>query len=331
MTPLRVGLAGAGWVTQHHLEGWRRERARAQVVAICDPDIERAQARARAFGIDQVFRDAAEMLAHARLDALDVAAPREAHAALVRLAAAHTIPVLCQKPLAPTMAEASRLVGDVEASTRLMVHENWRFRPCYRQIRQWLAEGRIGAVQQAQMTLLSSGLVADAEGRYPALVRQPFVATLQRALVSEILIHHIDTLRFLLGELQLVHASLGRSCPAMRGEDRATALFETAARAPVVLMANLGVHGEPAALVDRLVLVGERGTIRLSGELLRCEGHETLECRHDSAQGYADSYAAAISHFIDGLLQGGEFETGPSDNLRTLALVESVYERGGAP
>ena len=325
--PLRIGLIGAGWVTQHHLAGWQRESARARVVAITDPSPANAQARADAFGIDTVYADAPSMFAAEKLDAVDIASPRETHAGLVRLAASHGIPTICQKPLAPTFDEAARLVDEVSAiaGMRLMVHENWRFRPYYRQIGAWLREERIGRVLQAQMTLLSAGLFPDARVLLPALERQPFVATLARALVLEILIHHIDTLRFLLGEMKVMHARIGRASPAMSGEDRATVSFDTATGATVLLLANLGAHGEPPALADRLTLIGERGTIKLHGNTLTCDGERPDMRRYDMPQCYADAYAATISHFIDALASGAEFETSPQDNLRTLRLVEDIY------
>ena len=156
--PLRIGLVGAGWVTRFHLEGWQRLAGRAEVVAIADPGLERAQARAEAFGIDAVFDSAEAMLDAVVLDAVDIAAPREHHAGIVRLAAARGLAVLCQKPLAPTHEEACALVREVEGACRLMVHENWRFRPYYRDLSQWLSQGLIGDVLQVQMTLLTSGL-----------------------------------------------------------------------------------------------------------------------------------------------------------------------------
>lgn len=324
---LRVGLVGAGWVTQHHLAGWRRESARARVVAIADPSGERAQERAAAFAIDAVYADAEAMLAAGSLDAIDIAAPREAHAGLVRLAARYGVPALCQKPLAPTFSDARALVDDIASvpGMRFMVHENWRFRPYYRQLGAWLREGRIGRVLQAQMTLLSSGLLPDAHGKLPAIERQPFLATLDRALVMEILIHHIDTLRFLLGDMRLVHSQIGRGSPAMAGEDRATLTFATEGGATVLLLANLVAAGEPPTLTDRLVLVGATGTIRLDGDTLTCYGGHAETIRYDLPAAYLDSYAAVIGHFLDRLASGGPFETSPEDNLRTLRLVENVY------
>jgi len=323
--PLRIGLVGAGFVSQHHLAGWARLAGQAQVLAIADPDAAAAQSRAAAFGIAQTFASAAEMLAQIGLDAVDIAAPREFHAGLVRLAAQKGLAVLCQKPLAPDLGQARELVAHVDGQCRLMVHENWRFRPYYRDMARLLRDGRIGDVVQAQMTLLSSGLLPDAIGALPTLVRQPFIATLDRALVMEILIHHIDTLRFLLGDLRLRHSRLGRGSPAMRGEDRAFLAFDTAAGAPVALISNLLVHGQPAALVDHLTLIGTRGTLTLEGDRLRCFGPGACELGYDMSACYSQSYASAIAHFVECLRSGAPFETQPGDNLRTLELVEAAY------
>jgi predicted dehydrogenase len=123
------------------------------------------------------------MLGAERLDAIDIAAPRENHASLVRMGVARGLAVLCQKPLAPTLAEAEALVAETRGA-RLMVHENWRFRRYYRDAATWLPAGAIGAVQQCQITLLTSGLLPDPDGNRPALVRQPFLLHEPRLLVN---------------------------------------------------------------------------------------------------------------------------------------------------
>jgi predicted dehydrogenase len=325
---LKVGLIGAGWVTQHHLRAWQRLSHKAKVVAIADPSRERAGERAREFDVAQVYASAEELMAKAGVDAVDIAAPREVHASLVRMAAARGLPILCQKPLAPSFDEARALVDEVSSQARLMVHENWRFRPYYRQMGQWIREGFTGPVTQASMTLLTSGFLPDAEGKLPAIVRQPFMARLDRALVMEVLIHHIDTLRFLLGELTLVHSKLGKQCAQIAGEDRASLTFVSEAGAVVTLIANFCVHGEPAAQSDHLVVIGERGTVRLAGDTLNGYGTESRVLKYDMQDAYVGSYAAAIEHFVDALANDTPFETSPEDNLRTLSLVEQIYARG---
>ena len=139
--PLRVALAGAGMISWHHLVGWRALGERVRLVAVCDPDAAKAAKRADEFSIPKVYRDAGAMFASEAIDALDVASPRETHAAWVDAATGRGIDVLCQKPMTPTLAESVALVKRTEGKSRLMVHENWRFRPWYRELKRWIAAG----------------------------------------------------------------------------------------------------------------------------------------------------------------------------------------------
>jgi predicted dehydrogenase len=325
---IRIGLIGAGWVTQHHLDAYKTLTDRAQVVAIADPLAEARQARAQAYGIPNSYADAADMIAHERLDAVDIATPRATHVAMCRLAASNGVAVLCQKPLAPSYEQARALVSEWPQGVRLMVHENWRFRPHYRQIRQWLDAGRIGPVRQALMTIFTSGLKPDADGKLPAVVRQPFFATEERLLLMEVMIHHVDTLRFLLGPLALDGARLGHACAGVRGEDRATLMMSSPHGAAVVLTGDFMATGYPAAQFDRLEIFGETGTIRLSGTTLELIGATPVTQQVDLDANYKASYRGAISHFLDCLASGAPFETAPADNLDTLRLIEEAYARG---
>ena len=325
---IRMGLIGAGWVTQHHLDAYETLTERAQVVAIADPSADARHARAQAYGIPSSYADAVVMIAREALDAVDIATPRATHVAMCRLAASKGLAVLCQKPLAPSYEQARALVSEWPQGVRLMVHENWRFRPHYRQIRQWLDEGRIGPVRQALMTIFTSGLKQDVDGRLPAVVRQPFFATEERLLLMEVMIHHVDTLRYLLGPLALDGARLGHSCTGVRGEDRATLMMSSPQGAAVVLTGDFMAAGYPAAQFDRLEIFGEKGAIRLSGTTLELIGAESITRTVDLDANYKASYRQAISHFLDCLASGAPFETSPADNLETLRLIEEAYARG---
>ncbi|APV48589.1 oxidoreductase [Betaproteobacteria bacterium GR16-43] len=326
---MKVGLIGAGWVTQHHLRAWRSQHPRAKVVAIADPSADRASDRAREFDIPVVFPSAARLVERGDIDAIDVASPREFHAEAVRLAADRGIPVLCQKPLAPNFAEAERLADEVAGRTRLMVHENWRFRRYYREARAWLDGGVAGQVVQARMTLLSSGLIPDAAGKLPGLERQPFMRGLDRMLVMEVLIHHLDTLRFLLGPLTVEASRIGRTCPQIRGEDHALVTLATRTGAAVILHGNMAAHGHPPAFRDRLEILGDRATIAFEEGRLTATGAETREVTFDLAETYQASYDAVVGHFVDALRFDAPFETAPADNLETLKLVERIYQLDG--
>jgi predicted dehydrogenase len=327
--PLRIGLIGAGMVSRHHLIAWVDIADQARVVAVADPSRDNAARRAAEFGIPQSYADAEAMLAATELDAVDIAAPRQLHAPLVRLAAKRRLPVLCQKPLAPNLHEAIELVAEVKDLTRLMVHENWRFRGYYRDAAAWLRAGRIGNVKQAQLTLLTSGVLPGPDGLRPALERQPFMRGEKRMLVAEVLIHHLDTLRMLLGPLRVTAAGLSRSYSEMAGEDGAVIQMQADSGGTVTIFASFAAHGFPAAQLDRLEILGENGSIRLDGPLLTCSGASAAERRYDLAAEYQGSYNRTIAHFVQSLRDNTPFETAPEDNIETLRLVEDCYRLSG--
>lgn len=337
MTELRIGLIGAGWVTEHHLDGYRELDGLAKVVAIADPNAKAREGRMQAYGIDAGFETAEEMLERmaGKLDAVDVASPREWHVSHVKLAASAGLPVLCQKPLAPDLAAAESLIGALPPDVRLMVHENWRFRPHYRLISEWLKADRIGPVRQVLMRIFTGGLVPGPEGELPALTRQPMLADLERMLMMEVLIHHVDALRYLVGPMHLHAALTGQSCAALKGEDRASLLFSAGPdeSAAVTILGDFMAHGREAAQIDQLDIFGRDGAIRLDADgasLFRGTGRiEHVDT--DFTANYKASYRETIRYFCEGVLSGNSFKAELADNLKTLRLIQSAYEISGKP
>ncbi|MEO8303119.1 MAG: Gfo/Idh/MocA family oxidoreductase [Betaproteobacteria bacterium] len=328
--PLRVALAGAGMISWHHLTAWHKAGDRVRLVAVCDPDLDKATKRATEFSIPNVYRDADAMFSAEGIDALDVASPRETHAAWTEAAAARGIDVLCQKPMTPTLAESEALVRRVEGKSRLMVHENWRFRPWYRELKRWIAAGEIGDVRFAHMDMISSGILPDANGRRPSFERQPFMQHEERLMIAEILIHHLDTMRYLCGELTVVGARTAHTAADVRGETLAAIFLESATGAPVEVSGTMAAPGYPARPPDRMEIVGTRASAVFDDWKLQLLGGAPKSQGFDRDAGYQASFDGVIAHFIDCIETGAPFETGPDDNLKTLRLVEDAYRAAGS-
>lgn len=317
---LRVGMVGAGMVSEYHIAGWLA-CPKAALVAIADPDLEKVDARGRLVPGARMFASLSEMLRGCDLDAVDIVTQPSTHGSLIAEAQAAGLHVMCQKPLAPDLVQAEKIAVALCPDTRVMVHENWRWRPQYRALRQALDTHRVPRPERFELRLESSGLLPDPQGCYPALQRQPFFADMPRFLVYEVLVHHLDTLSFLFGDVEIEAAELARHCRAIVGEDRADILL-TAGGIPGRLLANFCVNDAPPLPSDSLFFNGTSEPI-IEGWSLRISERE-----NDSwgLNGYQQSYTSTIQHFVECLETGAQFETSVGQTTEILKLVEKVYQ-----
>ncbi|QYK41117.1 MAG: Gfo/Idh/MocA family oxidoreductase [Paracoccaceae bacterium] len=324
---LRVALVGAGMIGLYHLRAWRA--AGAEVVAVCDLDAGKARARAEEFGIARVTTDAAALFKDGGFDAVDIAASVAAHAPVARMAADHGVHVMVQKPLRETVAEAEALLDDVGDRVRVMVHENYRFRPHYMTIRRWIDEGRIGTPRHVTIACRGSGL-CPRPGTVPFLIeRQPYLTGFRRNLVFETMIHHLDVLRCLVGPLTVVSARLNRLATGLPGEDTAAILMQTPGGLIATADGCICAPGYPQLHGDRLEVIGTTGTAVMDLNRVYLVGQEDAAETVDLTGRYQECFDTAMAAFVAGLRDGTPFETEARDNLETLRLMESVYRAAG--
>ncbi|MGQ9504006.1 MAG: Gfo/Idh/MocA family protein [Thermogutta sp.] len=327
---LRGVCIGAGYFSHYHYDAWQRI-PEVEIVAFCSRDPKRIQAVQERFGIARVYGDYREMLDCEKPDFVDIITPPPTHLEMCQEAAKRGIHIICQKPLAPTLEEAKTLVDVVIASgVRFMVHENFRFQPWYRKIKQILTEGTLGQI----FSLYIQTRMGDGWGENAYLDRQPYFRDYPRLLIYETGVHFIDTFRYLLGEIGRVTAWLRRLNPVIAGEDCGLVVCEFLLGAIGVWDANRyneANYPNPRYTFGQTLLEGERGSIRVypDGRLtlqLLGTSEETVEYR-PSQHGFAgDCCYAAQRHFVDGLLAGTPFETSGEDYLKTLTVQEAVYQ-----
>lgn len=328
--PLRVAVLGCGMISESHLQAWSRCQG-AEVVAVCDPVAARARARAGQFRIQSAYDDAAAMLDAQRPDLVDIITPRETHADMLRLAAAHGVhAALCEKPLCPSFEEAGQLLRDLQGRLRVMVNENWRYRAYFRRIADWLHAGRLGTVTLARIALWRSSMLARPEdGRIHSLTRQPFLQHEKRVLIAESLIHEIDVMRALFGELEVLACSTGRACTEIVGEDSATLLLRNPQGLTITIDGVMTAAGHAVRAPDRLEIAGTRCSVLLDDAVLRLFGAEEETLRYDEAAVRQGCFDASVQHFVDQVRGGGAFWTSAEDQLGSLRVMEDAYRLAG--
>jgi predicted dehydrogenase len=316
-------LVGCGYFARIQMKDWLRLAAHVRLAAVCDLDLARAEAFARYFGVPRVYTDPAAMLDEIRPAFLDAATRPDSHRALVEMAAARRVHVLCQKPFAPSYEDCVAMVETCErAGVRLMVNENWRWQAWYREIARILASGRIGAVRNVVWIHSNSDGLLD-----PPYPNQPYFAQMPRLLIYETLVHYLDTARFLFGEPARLRCATKRNNRRIAGEDQADIRLEYASGLRVwITGTRCGSVLENGAAMGRMRIDGSRGTLQMMGDgRILLDGHPQAFMPPEA--GYkGDSAYATQRHFAECLASGAEFETSGRAYLGTVRLVEAAYQ-----
>ena len=325
---MKIALIGCGFFAMNQLHAWNGI-AGAEVVALCDRDPERLSIAAALAPKAATYTDAAEMFAAGGFDVVDIATTVGSHRALVEMAASHQVHVICQKPIAPTLADARAMVDAVDATGKtLMIHENFRWQSAVRAVIDALRSGAIGEPFFGRISFRSG---------YDVYAGQPYLAEGERFIIEDLGIHILDIARALFGDATRITATTRRVNPAIKGEDVATMLLDHASGVTSVVDCSYATRRSPETFPESLIEIdGTLGTLRLdAGYTLSVQIGDQVETRDVSPTllSWADrpwhniqeSVQIIQQHFVDCLNQGIAPETDGQDNLKTFALVEAAY------
>jgi predicted dehydrogenase len=261
---VRIGIVGTGWWAEAmHLPSFG-SHPRARITAICGRNAGRAAELARRAGGARVFADYGELVA-SDVDAVVVATPDDLHHPVTMAALDAGRHVLCEKPMANSLADARAMLAKAEAAgVRHMMMFSWRWQPHWLYIKRLLDEGFVGRCHYASIAFVSDGAL------HPSYQWRMDGRRATGAL-GDLGSHMFDFTRWLLGEVQGVGARLTRAIDrsAWGGEPTAdTAAVSLALEGGTLAQIHLGMA---AAYGDAIV--------RLRAEFQGDEG--TLEAQHD--------------------------------------------------
>ena len=327
--PLKIAVVGSGFFSQFHYDAWSRLQD-AELVGAASLDPKGLADVAGRFGVGALFDDVGVMLDQTKPDLLDIVAPPAVHRTLLEEAAKRGVDVICQKPLGGDLETARAMVEIADAARiALVVHENFRFQPWYREAKRVIESGRLGEITNISFRLRPG----DGQGPDAYLDRQPYFQTMERFLVHETAIHQIDCFRYLMGEISAVFARLRRLNPAIKGEDAGLLLFEFASGAAGLFDGNRLIDfpaENPRLTMGAMMIEGTGGALRLDGDgglwLRPHRGGEEFYPYDWANRGFGgDCVFALQQHVLSHFMRGAALENRADEYLRNLEIEEAIY------
>lgn len=197
-SPVRIGLVGAGRMGSNHARLIATSVPQAKLVGIADVNADAARGLAGEVGDPTVYGSMAELLAAPDLDAVLIATSSSYHLDAIRLAASAGVDILCEKPIALTLADTDAAIAAAEAAgVRLQCGFMRRWEPDYVRAKARLSSGEYGR------PMLFKSLQFDPEPP-PLAFADP---TVSGGIMVDMGIHEFDLARWLMDdEVVEVHA-----------------------------------------------------------------------------------------------------------------------------
>jgi myo-inositol 2-dehydrogenase / D-chiro-inositol 1-dehydrogenase len=318
---IRFALLGCGRIGRVHADSID-VHPRAELAWVYDPIDSAAQEVAKQYGastapsVDAAMEDPS-------VDAVVIASATPTHVDLLTRAARAGKAVLCEKPIDLDVARVDRCWVEIAAlNPTIMVGFNRRFDPSFREVKERVAAGDIGRLEQ--LTIVS---------RDPAPAPREYLAA-SGGLFRDMTIHDFDLARFFLGEIVEVYATganvvadyiaelgdIDSAVVVMRGTDGTLCHITNSRRSVFGYDQRLEAFGSAGMLS-----VGNQHptSVRLFNATQTEAAPEYLNFFLDR---YTPAYRAELDHLITAIEQGSQPGPGFTDGREALALADAAVE-----
>lgn len=272
---IRIGLVGCGFMGKCHTNAYKKipyiysaAKVLPRLAVLCDQKADIVEREAARYGFEQYTTDWKELAADPAIDVLDNCTPDPMHPAPCIAALEHGKHVVCEKPMAITVADARRMRDAAAAAKgKAMCTFNYRFFPAVRLAKDLIADGKIGTVYQVRIHYLQMA------GHDPSLSPDKawYSAWPHSGGLQGIGSHAIDQCRFLVGEIASVSALVrtfnkdraipSHGCPAeITSDEGSAAVLEFAGGAIGVLESSVVATGRRNYLAWEIN--GSKGSLR---------------------------------------------------------------------
>ena len=340
MDRLRVLVLGAAFSADLHMNAYAAIRDRVEIAAIADLDAGRAKALEGRYGIEGygLYGDFREAIAKVDCDLVDICLPNFLHCEPSLLALESGRHVICEKPMATTVADAERMTACAKANGRHIYYaEDWLFAPALRKALEIVRSGGIGELQYIRARECHGGS------------HSPFAQKIEYCGGGSMIHLGIHPVGFVLAAMgggwrEVVAMASGGGAGnirhnSMEGEDWAAAMIKFIDGRTALVEGNYLTCGGMEDSIDFYGTSGCQHADLTFSSALSCFSAGGLDYTVEKAETttgwsrpavdekYNMGYNDEIARFVELASQGREADKGArgEDGLEALRLVECIY------
>ncbi|WNQ12378.1 Gfo/Idh/MocA family oxidoreductase [Paenibacillus aurantius] len=343
MTKVKIGLIGAGSISESHLDAYSKNDQTAEIYAICDLNGERAQAKADKYGATRVYTDYHELLADSEVEAVSICTWNNTHAEIAIAALRAGKHVLVEKPLCRTVEEALQVEQAVKESGKILqVGFVRRYDRNAEVVRQFIDSGELGEIYYAKASCLRR--LGNPGGWFSDIERSG------GGPVIDLGVHVIDICWYMMGRPKVVSVSantynkLGNRANVKNlsfykaadydaskntVEDLANALIRFENGASLMVDVSFTLHAKQDELSVKLY--GDKGGVELEPNIqLVLEKHDTIlnvTPQTDSTSfNFPSAFQNEIRMFLHSVQSGDTPRSPVQDGVEVMKMLCGIYE-----
>lgn len=330
VSQLRFAIVGCGRIAQRHAEHIGKK---ARLTAVCDLVPERADALAAAYGAKAFYSIDDLLKESASFDVLSVCSPNGLHAEHSIKALHAGVHVLCEKPMALTVADCGNMLQAAEKNNRrLFAIKQNRYNPPVAAVKKIIEKGKLGKIYSVQLNCFWNRNEAYYSNSWKGTKK------LDGGTLYTQFSHFIDLLYWMIGDIDEVKAMMQNyhHHNIIEFEDTGVVLlrFSNGALGTV----HYTVNSFQKNMEGSLTIFGEKGTVKIGGQYLneleyqQIEGYTIKDLPEGNKPNNYGTYVGSMSNHdlvydnvIEVLEKGGSITTSAFEGLKTVEIIQKIY------
>lgn len=350
MSKLKVGVVGAG-IGRRHLQGYSQLPDAVEIAAICDVDEARLKEIGDMFSVPLRYTNVYDFIQSGEIEAVSVCLPNNLHAPISIAALEAGLHVLCEKPIADSVAGAQKIVeAAAVASGKFMVCYNRRYRPDVLWMKAALSQGVLGQVYQVKTGWVRETGIPGWGGWFTSK------ELAGGGVLIDLGVHMLDLALWILDYPQpltvsgSVLANFGpRQAKSWRRrsgqpgpfsvEDLALAFIRLSSGATLSLETSWASHSRPGMDDFYLTLQGTHGTVEYYVANYATEDTLTLYTEINGApvvtrpaiqSGTMSDHDYAVAEFVKCIREDSVPDASAEQGLTIMKVIEAIYQSAQA-